>query len=93
MLVVGNMEKELIICSCHSTEHQMVFIYDRDENYPMVYIHYHLNKRPFWGRVVYGIKYIFGRQSRYGAFDEIILKPEDTPKFEKVVEHLNGLRG
>jgi hypothetical protein len=41
---------------------------------------------------VYGIKYIFGRQSRYGAFDEIILKPEDVSKFEKVVEHLNGLR-
>jgi hypothetical protein len=93
MLVVGNMEKELIICSCHSTEHQMVFIYDQDDNYPMVYIHYHLNKQPFWERVVYGIKYIFGRQSRYGAFDEIILKPEDAPKFEKVVEHLNGLRG
>jgi hypothetical protein len=93
MLVVGNMEKELIICSCHSTEHQMVFIYDQDENYPMVYIHYHLNKRPFWERVVYGIKYIFGGQSRYGAFDEIILTPDDVSKFEKVVEHLNGLRG
>jgi len=71
----------------------MVFIYDQDENYPMVYIHFHLNKRPFWERVGYGLKYIFGRQSRYGAFDEIILNPEDVPKFEKVVEHLNELRG
>jgi hypothetical protein len=84
------MEKELIICECHNTEHQMVFIYDQDENYPMVYVHYHLNKRPLWKRVKYGIKYIFGRQSRYGAFDEIILNPEDAPKFEKISLYLSN---
>jgi hypothetical protein len=87
------MEREIIICECHSTEHQMVVTYDNDENHPMVYLHIHLTKRPFWKRVIYGIKYIFGKQSRYGAFDEMILNPEDVPKFEKVVEHLNGLRG
>jgi hypothetical protein len=87
------MEKDLIICECLSTEHQMVVYYDQDDEHPVVYIHYHLNKRPFWERLKYGVKYIFGRQSRYGAFDEIILNPEDAPKFEKIVGHLNGLRG
>ena len=86
------MEKDLIVCECHSTEHQMVVYYDQDEDYPVVYIHYHLNKRPFWERLKYGVLYIFGRQSRYGAFDEIILNPEDSPKFEKIVNHLNSLR-
>ena len=68
-------KKDLFVCSCHNTEHQMVVIYDEDEiegvKYPMLYIHTHLVKRPFWQRVGYGLKYIFGHQSRYGAFDEM----------------------
>lgn len=84
------MEREIIICECHSTEHQMVVTYDKDENQPMVYIHVHLTKRPFWERVKYGIGYIFGRQSRYGAFDEIILNPEDASKFERISNHLKS---
>lgn len=90
MLVVGNTDKDLIICSCHSTEHQMVVLYEKDENHPMVFIHFHLNKRPFWERVGYGLRYIFGRQSRFGAFDEIILNPEDAPKFEKIFLYLSN---
>lgn len=84
--------KEILICECNSTEHQMVFLYSDDEingmKYPMVYIHVHLNKRPFWQRLVYGLKYIFGHQSRYGAFDEFILNPDDSKKLKDVVKYL-----
>lgn len=84
--------KDLFICSCHSTEHQMVVLYEEDEindvRYPMVYIHVHLTERPFWQRVRYGLKYIFGYQSRYGAFDEFIVNPDDVHNIEKIVEHL-----
>ena len=82
------MEKDLIICTCHSTEHQMVVIYEEDENHPMVFIHFHLNKRPFWERVWYVLKYIFGRKSRYGAFDEFIINPDDVEGIEKIVKYL-----
>ena len=45
-------QKDLFVCSCHNTEHQMVVLYDEDEindiKYPMLYIHTHLVKRPFW---------------------------------------------
>jgi hypothetical protein len=51
-------------------------------------MHIHLNKRPFWERVNYGLKYIFGRQCRYGAFDEFIFNPDDLYKLENIVEHL-----
>lgn len=91
-------KEEIVICECHSTEHQMVFLYsDEDVKFPnsdvvknikTVYIHTHLNKHPFWTRVKYGIKYIFGYQCRYGAFDEFIINPEDAHKFESVVEYL-----
>ena len=83
-------DKDLIICSCHSTEHQIVVLYEKNDIHPMVYLHIHLNKQTFWRRLVYGIKYIFGRQSRYGAFDEIILNPEDAPKFEKIFLYLSN---
>lgn len=78
---------EIIICRCHSLEHQILFSWDDDigEN---VYMSIHLNKLPFWNRVKYAIKYIFGRQSRYGAFDEVILKPQDYLKINKVTQQL-----
>jgi hypothetical protein len=56
----------------------------------MVYIHTHLTKRPFWERVSYGLKYIFGYQCRYGAFDEFIINPDDTDGIEKIVKYLKN---
>jgi len=85
-------QKDLFVCSCHSTEHQMVVLYGEDEindvKYPMIYIHTHLVKRPFWQRVGYGLKYIFGHQSRYGAFDEFIINPDDAEGIKKIVKYL-----
>ena len=79
---------EIIICECHSTDHQMVFLYSDDEASPMVYSHVHLNKRPFWERLKYAIKYIFGYKCRYGAFDEFIFNPEDAERLQSVVNYL-----
>lgn len=88
-------QPDIIICSCLSTEHQIVVRYFEDkidgESYPKIYIHTHLNKRPFWSRVQYGIKYIFGYQCRYGAFDEFIINPEDVCRIEKIVKYLKKM--
>ena len=86
-------KNDLLICSCHSTEHQLVILYEEDEltngvTYPMAYFHIHLNKRPFWERVGYGLRYIFGRQCKYGAFDEFIFNPEDGDKLQELVNYL-----
>ena len=88
-------ERDLVICACHSTEHMMVISYSEvvvdGERYPEVYIQLHLTKKPFWERVKYGIKYIFGHQCRYGAFDEMIIDKKDVDKIKKIVEHLENL--
>jgi hypothetical protein len=81
-------KKEIILCECNSTDHQMVFLYSDDDGFPMVYVHTHLNKLPFWSRVKYGIKYIFGYKSRYGAFDEFIINPKDAKKIEDILIYL-----
>ena len=85
-------DKDIIICDCHSTEHQMVFFYSDDDNIPLVYVHTHLNKKPFLERLKYGIKYIFGYKCRYGAFDEFIFNVDDTHKLENVVGYLNQIK-
>jgi hypothetical protein len=34
------------------------------------------------------LRYIFGRQCRYGAFDEFIFNPEDSDKLQNLVDYL-----
>jgi hypothetical protein len=86
-------KKDLLICDCHSTDHQLIIWYEENElddgqTYPMCYFHIHLTKRPFWQRVAYGLRYIFGRQCRYGAFDEFIFNPDDSDKLQNLVDYL-----
>lgn len=82
-------KKEILICECHSTEHQFIFLYSEEDGHPKCYVHTHLVKRPFWERVKYGIKYIFGYKSRLGAFDEFIINPNDSHKLEELIIYLN----
>jgi hypothetical protein len=89
--MMKNNPPEIFICDCYSTEHQMVILYSEDGGYPMVYSHIHLNKRPLWERLKYGIKYIFGHKSRYGAFDEFVFNPDDADKLQGVVNYLKQL--
>jgi hypothetical protein len=63
-------------------------LYSEDDGYPMVYSHVHLNKRPFFERLKYAIKYIFGYKCRYGAFDEFILNRDDAERLQSVVNYL-----
>lgn len=79
---------ELLICRCENIEHQLIFRYDNEDK--EVYMSTHLRKMSFWNRLRYGIKYIFGYQSRYGAFDEFIFNPDDVHKLEKIIDHLKS---
>lgn len=82
------MERELFICSCENTEHQLIFSWFKDDDVENVYATIYLRKMSFWTRLKYGIKYIFGYQSKYGAFDEFIFNSKDVSKLEKIVEYL-----
>jgi hypothetical protein len=72
----------------------MVFLKSEDEvagmEIPSLYVHVHLNKKPFLQRVLYAIKYIFGRQCRFGAFDEFIFNPDDAERLQSVVNYLKS---
>ena len=78
---------ELFICQCNSIEHQLVFSYFPDDK--TVYASIHLiPEYSIWKRIINAVKYIFGRRSMYGHFDEFILKKSDADKLQKIVNFL-----
>lgn len=83
------MKQQLYICECYSPEHQMIWNPSPDKTEKNIYIHVHLVKRSFWGRLKYGVKYIFGYQSQYGAFDEIILGHEHSKQLLTASRYLD----
>ncbi len=89
--------KDVLICDCNSDEHQYLIYYSEDEyengtKIPICHIHPHLVRRSFWYRLKYGIKYIFGYKSRYGAWDEFLLNPQDADKLQDVVNYLKKIK-
>ena len=84
------MQENILICSCNSSEHQVIIYKTTDPLYgPEAFMHIHLSPRPFWYRVKYAIKYILGYNSKYGAWDEFILNTGHVDKLQEVVDHLD----
>lgn len=85
------MSKELggiLTCECSSLEHIVVFTYWEDEK--DVYLSVHLKRLPLLKRIVYAVKYIFGYQCKYGAFDEIILGSKNYDRIMQIAEHIKA---
>ena len=82
------MDIEVLICQCNSLEHQVTFSWLGNNEDGDVYMEVHLKPFGLWQRIKNGIRYIFGHRSKYGDFDDMILKKEDAWKLEKIVEYL-----
>ena len=78
------LERELFVCACGDVEHQ--FVISKFEDEPQFYIEMHLSDASFFRRLMIGLEYIFGKKSKYGAFEEIILHPEDIERLRKVID-------
>ena len=57
-------------CDCSSAEHSILLMFDPEDRDDMLYVCPHLTKQSFWRR----LKYLFGFQSKYGAFEELVLR-------------------
>lgn len=85
---------DVLICECRSDEHQYLIYYSDEEmpsgqTCPTVYIHPHLiTYNSFWKRVWVAIKYIFGHRTKYGQWDEFMLRSSDADKLQDVVDYL-----
>lgn len=85
-------DTSLFICACGDVSHQMIISKDEDpkDNYRQCFVSVHLNKLSFWERLKVGIKYIFGHQSKFGAFDELILTKDHAQDILNIGNFLNG---
>lgn len=73
------MKKDVLICACNSTEHQIVLHLDQEDK--VIYCHIHLTSyQSFFKRLWVGIKYIFGYKCKYGHWDEFIINHEHSDK-------------
>lgn len=82
--------KKLITCQCGDPAHQLIISWYEgpDDEDDCIYVSMHLNKLPFWKRLKVVIKYLFGKQSIYGAFDEVIIPVSDWDIFQCMVDHM-----
>ncbi len=79
------MKTDIIICDCHSDEHQIIVRHDEEDK--IVYLSIHLiTHRNIIKRLWHAIKYVFGYKSRYGAWDSLILNPDDAGKIESILQ-------
>ena len=78
----------VFLCECNSPEHSIVFQYWENEQWNEVYMSVHLRPTTLGRRIINAIKYIFGHRSKYGEFDEVILKPTDYAKMQKIADYL-----
>jgi hypothetical protein len=80
---------EYFECTCHSYEHAVTFTLALDDDDPGIYLSVYMdNRRGFWRRLWYGLRYAFGYQSRYGAFGNWTLQIEDAARLRGLLDRL-----
>lgn len=71
------MDEKILICACHSFDHQIFLWSEKEFNDNTLYLYIHLTThKNFFQRLWAGLKYAFGYRSRFGAWDEFIFTPE-----------------
>lgn len=68
-------DTESFICDCNSFEHQIKFIYDREDD--LLYTYIYLKPGNLLKRLKRGVRYILGHSSIYGEWDEFRFKSSD----------------
>lgn len=72
------MNRELFVCDCGDVEHQFVVSSMPEEDEIYIAIHLSPNIHYWFERLWYAILYVLGKQSKYGAFGEIVLGKAET---------------
>ena len=83
-------EHVYIECVCDCQEHVLRITFDpnicEDHCGGDLWTEVYLNKKlPWYKRIWLAVKYMFGYQSRFGAFDNITLKPEHYNKLRELL--------
>ena len=92
-------EREVFFCDCGADEHLLLvdhFYWDEESDAEFC-IKPHLSKKPLSKRFSYAWRYLLGRQSRWGAFESIVLNEEDVRRLrhscDRFLARIAGGRG
>jgi hypothetical protein len=81
------MEKLYLECQCDCAQHTIRFTFDPSDLTGEIYTEVQLNPyHPWYQRLWIALKYVFGHQSKFGAFDCTILHKEDYPKLRSLLD-------
>ena len=72
-----------IECACMTPDHTLRFYKDE---YGQMYVECHLRRDTLIKRLRYAILYVFGKQSRYGAFEETVINVVDQKKLKEILD-------
>lgn len=88
---VTNYILEYMECRCMSTEHLIKFYLDTDE--ADICLDVHLATRlPWYRRFWRGITYTLGYKSKYGDFDNMIMKEEDINRLIDLLAYYKKIK-
>jgi hypothetical protein len=72
------MTNEFFVCACSSDEHTLRFVYDPDTN--DMWASVYLDPKRWYRRLWVALRYVFGYQCRYGAFDCFLFDSKDADR-------------
>ncbi len=85
------MGRLIMICECHSAEHQVIFRYDAE--FGELYCEPHLTThRNFLKRLWRGIKYAFGYKSKFGDWDSMFFRKDELNKLRDYLDLITNLQ-
>ena len=83
------MENNILVCVCGDISHQLVVSKDKEDSFleeGEVIFTIHLNRFRFLQRVKIAFLYLFGKQSKYGAFEEVLLSKKEVAKLLNILQ-------
>jgi len=71
-----------IQCVCGDPKHTLMILQEDDGD---VFFYIHLSSMSFWKRLWYAFRYVCGKKSRYGCFEETILTEKQVKELRKMI--------
>lgn len=75
-------EEDVLTCACHNPNHVIRVKYNRRLN--AAFFEIHLNKLSFWERLKNAFIYLFGKETKYGEYDDFIFDIENVDKLIEI---------
>jgi hypothetical protein len=83
---MNDLENHFFVCACWSDEHILRFTYDPEDNHLWAGIF--LRPQRWFVRLWVALKYVFGYQCKYGAFDSFIFDSKDAGRMTELMERI-----